>query len=302
MEKYFIARIRGNLNNKTVRDFFLANSLSKPKINYLISNNCTFINGEVATYNTIIKQNDYIMVDISNYEKLDYSPVNKKLEILYEDDYLLIVNKPKETIIYSDDKTKNDTLANIIAGYYTQKELDLTIRHCHRLDADTTGCLIYAKDLITHSAISNMFEKNQIEKYYYAIIEGMLLNDGTINLAIGKDRHINGKMIAYKNGLPALTKYQVLDSSKTASLVKVKIETGRTHQIRVHFSTLLHPLYGDTLYGAITKSRVMLHCQSLKFVHPITGKKIEIKCNIPSDFRQILKANNLSCKESHNLL
>lgn len=296
MEKYFIARIRGNLHNKTVRDFFLSNFVSKQKMNYLVSNNATFINGEVATYDTVIKQNDYIMIDISKYESLNYKPINQKIDILYEDDYILVINKPSKMIVYSDDQNNTNTVANLIAGYFKQNDLDLTVRHCHRLDTDTTGCLLYAKDLITHSAISNMFEKNQIEKWYFAIVEGMLLKSGTINYAIGKNRHINGKMIAYKNGQPSLTTYEVIDHSNTATLVKAKIETGRTHQIRVHFSTILHPLYGDTLYGAITSSRVMLHCHSLKFVHPITGKKIEIKCNVPSDFRQILKSNDLSCK------
>lgn len=296
-EKYFIARIRGNLNNKKLIDFFNYNAVAKAKTSYLIDSNSTFVNGEVALRDTIIKQNDYIMIDISNYESLDYEPSLRKLEVLYEDDYILIVNKPSGIIVYSSDKTNNDTLANSVAGYYKEKNLDLTIRHAHRLDIDTTGCLLYAKDLITHSKLSDMFSKNEIEKYYYAITEGLILKGGVLNYAIGKDRHINGKMIAYKNGQPAKTIYEVIDSNSTMSLVKVKLETGRTHQIRVHFSTILHPLYGDKMYGAITTSRVMLHCSSLKFVHPITGKKIDITANLPNDFRNILKANNLSCKK-----
>lgn len=295
-EKYFYMRVRGNLNYKSLKDFFALFNVAKTKMNYLIANNCCFINGEVATYDSILKQNDYLMIDITKYESLDYLPINKQIQILYEDDYLLIINKPCGYIIYPDDKTKTNTIANFVAHYYQTKQMDITIRHCHRLDNNTTGCLIFAKDLITHSIIDKMFANHQIEKTYLAIVEGMMHGKGTINKPISKDRHINGKMIIHPNGLNALTSYEVISTSQKASLLSIKIQTGRTHQIRVHMSSLLHPLYGDKLYGAVTDSHIMLHCLSLKFNHPILGKKVYIKAPVSQEFNEILKKESLTVK------
>ncbi len=292
-EKYFYMRVRGNLHYKKLIDFFKEFNVAKAKMNYLVTNNCCFVNGEVATLDTIIKQNDYLMIEISNYEKLDFIPEEKKLDILYEDDYLLVINKPSGYIIYPDDKSKKNTIANFVANYYKQNNLDISVRHCHRLDNNTTGCLVYAKDIITQSIVDNMFQKHQIEKNYLAIVEGMMHGKGKINALIAKDRHISGKMIVHPKGMNALTYYEVLSTSQTSSLVKLNIKTGRTHQIRVHMSSLLHPLYGDKLYGSINDSSIMLHCYTLEFTHPILGKKLNIKAPIPYEFNKILKQEKL---------
>ena len=293
-EKYFNMRVRGNQHYKTLKEVFNEFGVAKAKMNYLISNNCCYLNGEIATYDTSLKQNDYLMVDISNYEKLDYLPDDKKIDILYEDEYLLIVNKPSGYIIYPDDKNKSSTMANFIANYYFNNGIDITIRHCHRLDTQTTGCLVYAKDLITQSAMEKLFSNHLIEKNYLAIVEGMMYGKGKIDSSISKDRHISGKMITHPNGLNALTYYEVLSNSQTSSLVKVNIKTGRTHQIRVHMASILHPLFGDTLYGAITKTNIMLHCYTLEFIHPILGKKLSIKAPIPYEFNKIMKQEKLN--------
>lgn len=299
-EHYFLMRIRGNLHNKKLIDLFKMMNLAKNKVQYLINNSCCYLNGELCDENKVLNQNDYLMIDISNFEKIDYQPTQFKLDILYEDDYLLIINKPSNYIIY--DKESNETIANYIANYYQEIGLNSSIRHCHRLDKDTTGCLVYAKDLITHSAMSKMFEDNLVKKSYLAIAEGMIVKDGSINTSIGKDRHINGKMVIYSNGQHALTNYKVIDKNPTVSLLSVEIKTGRTHQIRVHLSSILHPLYGDKLYGAVTTSRVMLHCYQLNFVHPILGNRLQITANIPQDFRNTLKKEGLSCNKMSNVI
>ena len=115
-EKYFMMRIRGDFHYKTLNDLFKSFNLAKNKISYLIQNNCCYLNGDIATLETIIKQNDYLMVDISNFEQLDYIPEDKKIDILYEDEYLLIINKPAGYIIYPDDKNKTSTVANFVAN------------------------------------------------------------------------------------------------------------------------------------------------------------------------------------------
>lgn len=293
-ERYFIMRIRANYNKYTVGAVLKKLNLSKPKINYIFANNCCYVNGTNETIDKVLLTNDYLMIDISNFEKKEQKVFDYKLDILYEDDYLLIINKPTGFIIYSDDANKN-TIDNMIANYYQQIDLFASVRHCHRLDTETTGCLIYAKDMITHSAISKMFEDGTVKKNYLAIVEGIINKDGSINTSIGKDRHISGKMVIYRNGQYAKTNYKVVSKSDKATLLDVAIETGRTHQIRVHLSSILHPLYGDSLYGAVTTSRVMLHCHKLNFVHPILGTRLEITAPLPHDFRSVLKKERLTC-------
>lgn len=296
-EHFFLMKVRRNLDGRFFYQFFEKFSLSKNKINYLFDHDCCYLNGELVTKQTILKADDYIMIDISNFEGLDYLPYEYDIKILYEDDYLLIVNKPSGFIIYPDSKEKNGTMANIIANYYFKNGQNHTIRHCHRLDTDTTGCLIYAKDLITQSAMEKLFYENKVTKNYLAIVEGNVLTDVVITSPIGKDRHQNGKMVISKTGKATKTICQVVAHNQKASLLKIKIETGRTHQIRVHLANINHPIYGDALYGAISKGKVMLHCNNISFTHPILGKKIDIVAPIFSDFKTILKKEKLSCEK-----
>ncbi len=301
-EQYFKMKIRHNLANKTLDDFFNLFNVAKAKKTYLINNNCCYINDQLASYQTKLNAGDYLMIDVSNYEKNEYLGYDYFLDILYEDDYLLIVNKPSNFIIYPDNLTKNNTMANIIANYYQTKHLNLTIRHCHRLDMETTGCLIYAKDLFTQSAMENQFAKRKIDKTYLAIVEGKLTGNGSIVSSIGKNRHVNGKMVVKKDGPLYHTKYESICCNQKTSLIKVKIEEGKTHQIRVHLASILHPLYGDKLYNATTNSRVMLHCYKMTFMHPILGKKLTIVAKVPQDFQEILKKEKLICIKKKNLL
>lgn len=302
-ERYFVMKIRKNLDYQTLEKFFQGVSLAKNKINYLFTHNCCYLNGELASKHSILRYNDYLMVDISNFEHLDYLPLDYNLKILYEDDYLLIVNKPSGYIIYPDNKEKNGTMANMIAAYYQKKQMNCTIRHCHRLDMDTTGCLIYAKDLITQSAMEQLFEENKFLKNYLAIVEGNVVKDRVISTPIAKDRHHNSKMIVSRNGGKwAKTICKVISHNQNFSLLKIRIESGRTHQIRVHLSSIHHPIYGDELYGAKIKTRMMLHCYQITFVHPILGKKIDIKAPIYNDFKEVIKKEKLTCEKRKILL
>ncbi len=294
-ERYFTIKINPNNAGITLLDLFKKFYLSKQKINYLLDNNCCFINGDIVTKDTILNRDDYLMIDISNFERIDYIEENKKIEVLYEDDYLLIVNKPAGYIIYPDSKEKTNTMANIIAGYYLQTGQNNTIRHCHRLDTDTSGCLVYAKDIFTHSYLCKLFEEHKIDKTYLTIVEGCAKKDAVIRTSIGKDRHHSGKMIVTNNGQPAFTKYKLLKTNNRLSFVKVNIKTGRTHQIRVHLSHNELPIYGDTMYGAKHNGRIMLHCYSLKFNHPITGFPLTIVGKMPSDMEKIIKKELLTC-------
>ena len=301
-EKYFNLRINHKYKNQTLEEVFKMFCLSKQKSNYLFANSCCFVNGEIASKDTIVKLGDYLMVDVTNFEQIDYIPEAKPIKVLYEDDYLIIVEKPSGYIIYPDSNDKTGTMANIIAGYFEKTSQNNSIRHCHRLDTETSGCLVYAKDIFTHAKLSKMFEEKTVEKTYLTIVEGLAKNTETITIGIGKDRHNSKKMVATQNGQSAYTKYKLLKTNNFYSFLKVNIKTGRTHQIRVHLSSKKLPIYGDKLYGSTKTSRILLHCYSLKFEHPITSKDMTIVSKLPRDFEKILKKELLTCDLKQILL
>ena len=284
---YFLVNIKKEYDGYLFSDFLSSFSLANDKIKYLLNNKCCYINGQVANAESKLKTDDSICIDTNHYDDNDIIPEERDLNILYEDEYLLIVSKPAKCIIYSDDSKKTKTMANYISNYYLKNDLSYKVRHVHRLDFDTTGCLIYAKDIITHSALSAMVEHKTLTRKYLAIVEGVFpKKKGKVDSSIGKDRHINSKMIVSKTGKRALTNYQVLDEKNNKSLVELKLETGRTHQIRVHMAYIKHPLVGDKLYGSnISFERVLLHSSCVEFIHPITKELLIVKDVMPIDMK-----------------
>lgn len=288
-EKYFHMKIGRMNHKKTIKEILHQYNVAQNKIHQLLFHHCCYRNGEIIQPNTLFFINDYLTIDISLFEKMDYLPEDGQLSILYEDDYLFVVNKPSGMIVYPDQSDKIGTLVNLIAKYYQENQLDLTIRHCHRLDKDTTGCLIFAKDLITQSAMAQLFETHQIKKIYWAKVEGKISKAGRIDLPIGRDRHNNGKMVISQTGKKATTFYKPLSSTAQSTLVEIQIATGRTHQIRLHMATIGHPIIGDTLYGSTLNSPLLLHCKSLQWIHPITQDKLVIEAPLPPTFQKYKK-------------
>ena len=263
------------LENSTINELLLKLGLGHHKINHLLNTNKIKKSSVFLKTNDSVNIGDNIIIDISEYENIDYEPSYYNLNILYEDEYLLIIDKPYDTLIY-DDKL-NNTLANYVRYYFEINNINRSIRHVHRLDKETTGCILYAKDIVTHSALSKMLEKNEITRIYHATVEGKIKKQGVFNNPIGKDRHQKNKMVVYDKGVCAITNYKLIeyDKHKNQSLVQIKLDTGRTHQIRVHFSYNKNPLVGDKIYNPnYNGEKLELVSYSIEFIHPITGKKV----------------------------
>ena len=274
----------------SLRDYLNSYFISKSKIYTLFLEKRISINGNLAKENSLLKKGD--ILEINENQSIDYAIDKASVEVAYEDDYLLIVNKPKGIIIHDDDKSKLNTLSNRVAKYYYDKGLNLNVRFAHRLDYDTTGLIIYAKDSLSFSYLNHYIEKHEIKRYYLALVEGNFnQKKGKISKNIGRDRHNNNKYIVSKTGKEAVTNYEVIKQYNGFSLVKLLLETGRTHQIRVHMASIGHPLLGDELYGKKSKliNRVALHSYLLSFIHPVTRKEIKIEASIPFDMEGVLK-------------
>lgn len=284
MFKIVVDESNNNINVNSYLDYI---GLSNQRKKQLLNNDLCYINKIPCKGNDVLQNSDLFEIDLSIFDVKKYRPIEYNLTILYEDEYIIVVDKPVGYIIYDTDNDK-PSICNFLSYYYKQYKKKCDIYPIHRLDQDTTGCLIFAKDLISASNLSKSFEKNEVTKKYVSLVSGVLNKEGSINKNIGKDRHINGKMVICERGKPALTKYKVLKSNNKLSLVEAIPVTGRTHQVRIHLASIGNPLVGDSLYGSKVKfDRVLLHCQSISFIHPIKKKAVTVFSPLPLEFKQI---------------
>lgn len=282
-------KITQKYNNISIKDYLKLNHIGRSKIESIRVNKLAFLNNINVNIETILNDGDILTFLIE--EDVDFLPLDKKLDIVYEDEYLLIVNKEPGIIIHPDSKEKNGTLSNIVANYYLKNNINRNIRYLHRIDRETSGLVMYAKDFLTEGIMLNKIDNKEIDRIYLAIVNGKLENKtGKINASIGTDRHVNGKMCISKTGKDALTYYEVQKEYKNKTLVKCLLYTGRTHQIRVHMSYMGNPIFGDEIYGGNKKEikRVALHSYETIFNHPYSNEKKDIKCDLPNDMNNIL--------------
>jgi 23S rRNA pseudouridine1911/1915/1917 synthase len=236
------------------------------------------INGEGANWTAPLKKED--ILEIHFFQDADFSvqPTFYDLPILYEDDHLLVVNKPSNLDTHPNTPDQKNTLSNAVAYHLLAKGEYRQVKHVHRLDHDTTGAVLFAKHPFIGSMLDHMLEEREIKRTYLAIVHGVISNKkGTIQASIGRDRHHGTRRRVSPSGQPATTFFEVLkvDHKKQVSLIKCSLATGRTHQIRVHFSHIGHPLAGDTLYeGKPIFPRQALHAVKLEFKHPFTEEVI----------------------------
>lgn len=272
----------------TVKDYLDYFHLGKSKMEEV--RNQIWVNQIAADFQTVLKEGD--LLEINYQEEIDFLPDKVKLSIVYEDAYFLIVNKPIHKLVHPDDKTKKGTMCNIVSQYYHYKNLQLSVKYAHRLDVDTTGLLIFVKDALVHAKVDQMISDHTLKRTYLCLVSGHLQHKtGTIDAPIGKDRHHNQRRRVSKTGKTAITTYEVVKEWKGYSLLRVVLQTGRTHQIRVHLSSIGHPLLGDALYGGSMKlaSRPLLHSFQIELLHPVTQKKLIVEKKVPFDMEKLMK-------------
>lgn len=268
--------INQNFDNWQVREFLEYFKVSQKKINWIINDKKYRVNGEIKD---VLNTGDLLTFNDECFMENQVEPLYRELDVLFQDQYVLVVNKPKNLIIHNDD---GETLDRIVAGYLVNNGMEPIPRHLYRLDKDISGCMLYALDPLTLSKLSHDLENKKLTKTYLALVSGQMNNkNGIIDYKIASDRHVNGKMIVSKNGKSAFTSYEVLKSNINQSLLRVKIETGRTHQIRVHLSSIGYPIIGDEIYGKKSSTPLQLQAETVTFYHPFMKKSLTIKVRLP---------------------
>ncbi len=265
----------------------------------LIRDGFVMVNRIIVKVNYRLKTGDVIEIDIPDAVPTEIVPENIPLDILYEDDDLLIVNKPKGMVVHPAVGHSTGTLVNAIM-YHCQGNLsgingEIRPGIVHRIDKDTTGSLIICKNDEAHRNIAEQIKEHSVTRRYVGVVAGTFSEEsGTVEGAIGRHPNDRKRMtINEKNGKPAVTHYRVLQTLKGASFMEFELETGRTHQIRVHMASISHPLLGDTVYGNSKNPYKLqgqaLHARTIGFIHPTTGEYIEVSAPIPEYMTELVR-------------
>ena len=274
------------------------NELSRTTVKRLIDTEKVLVNAkkEKSSYKPV--KEDIIEIEIPQAEEIEVKAQNIPIEIIYEDNDIIVVDKPKGMVVHPGNGNPDGTLVNAILAICKDSLSGIggKIRPgiVHRLDKDTSGILIVAKNDIAHLNISKQIQDRKVVKVYIALVKGIISeNEATINLPIARSVVDRKKMAVDKNGKEAITKFKVLKRYDKYTLVEVNIETGRTHQIRVHMSYIGHPVVGDNVYSKgkneFDIEGQMLHAKHLEFKHPTTNKEMILDADIPKYFKDVLE-------------
>lgn len=292
MERIFEYQITAAEEGRKIGDFLREKGYSRHLIRQLKETEDGLLRNAQPTFTTVaLKAGDRIRVRL--LEKAEGSeaimPAPLPFEIVYEDEDLLVVNKPADMPIHPSFQNHGNTLADALTWHYQQHGEDFVYRCINRLDRDTTGLLIVAKHLLSASILSDMVGKREIHREYLAIVKGIPPENGTISAPIGRKKgSAILREVNFETGEPAVTHFARLEIRNGLSLVSLKLETGRTHQIRVHMGYIGCPLIGDYLYYPECSriSRQELHSHRLSFLHPITGKALSFTAPLPEDMEK----------------
>lgn len=270
-------------NGNRIKDFLHSFGVSSSLLTGLKkTENGITVNGAFARAIDILHTDDLLEITIENKGHMP-QPNNTPIEVIYEDEDILAVNKPPFMPVHESRNHRGDTLSNAVAAYITE---DTAFRAVYRLDRDTSGIVLIAKHELAAGKLAG-----KVTKDYYAVAEGIFESGGTIDAPIKRMGESIIKRCISDDGEKAVTHYTPIKICGENTLLKINLETGRTHQIRVHFSNFGAPLSGDTLYGGSTDkiNRQALHCKDIYFVHPVTGEKIHLTCDFPQDFKGLIK-------------
>lgn len=256
-----------------------------------------FVDDQVVKMNRILKNGEVIKIDLEKEESQNIAPENIDIEVIYEDEDILVVNKKPYMVVHPTKSYQSGTLANGVINYFNETKQKCIVRLVSRLDMNTSGLIIIAKNQFAHGMLSKEMSQNTVEKRYLAIVHGIPKEEkGTINLPIYKPEGIeNGtRRIIDERGQQSITHYNVVEKYNDSCLVECKLETGRTHQIRVHLSNIGHPIYGDILYGDGENEmelieRQALHAYALKFKSPRTEELLSLKSDLPEDMKLLIE-------------
>ena len=269
--------------------------LTRNKIQKLIDNDNILVNGKSVKSSYKVSNNDEITI-IDEKEEINIKPENIEVDIVYEDDDVIVVNKPSGMVVHPAPGNYTGTLVNALM--YKSKNLSTLNGEfrpgiVHRIDKDTSGLLIVAKNDKAHAILSDELKDKKIKRKYIALVYGIINHDtGTIDAHIGRDINDRKKMcVTSINSKDAITHFTVIDRYKKATLLECILDTGRTHQIRVHMKYIKHPIvndpvYNKNLYGDFGQ---MLHAKEIEFIHPITKEIMNFKCDAPKEFYEILE-------------
>jgi len=279
----------------------LLNDISRTGAQQLIAEGAILVNGKPGKASYALRQGDEIWVlwTVPAPPQRDVTPQHIPLDVLYEDSDLLIINKPAGLVVHPAPGHYDDTLVNALVARYPElqaREGDLRPGIVHRLDRDTSGLLIVARNTRAQTALMEQMKRHEIEKRYLALVEGVIsLDQGSIEAPIGRDpRHRQQMAITATGSREALTHFRVLRRYAHHTLLLLQLETGRTHQIRVHLKAIGHPVVGDPVYGSgrshkdIHLQRQFLHAYQLRFPHPTSGKLVEFEAPLPTDLQVVL--------------
>ncbi len=288
-----------NINDGIRLDKFLIDKLeiSRSKIQEMIKQALVLVNGKKTKNSYILKLNDEIQIVGNLKIETDVNPEKMNLDILYEDDDLMVINKPSGLVVHPACGHYSGTLVNGLL-YHTNKlsSNNGKIRPgiVHRIDKDTSGLLLVAKNDKAHEDLSLQLKNKTLSRTYIALVKGRINHDtGVIDAPIARDPHDRKKMcVAKENSKEAITHFKVLQRYKNSSLLECKLQTGRTHQIRVHMAYINHPIINDPVYYKGSKATdfgQMLHAKQISFIHPSTKKTMTFSCDVPKEFNDILE-------------
>ncbi len=277
--------------------------LTRSAVQRLLDEGNILVNNEIKKNSYKVRIGDVIEISIPEPKDAKIEAQDIPIEIVYEDNDIIVVNKPKGLVVHPANGNPDGTLVNAIlnicgdslSGIGGEKRPGIV----HRLDKDTSGLLIVAKNDKAHLNMSEQIKDRKVVKKYVALVKGVIEEDeATINMPIGRSKSDRKKMAVDKQGKEAVTHFKVIKRYNKYTLLDIKIDTGRTHQIRVHMAEIGHPVVGDEVYSngknEFGVKGQMLHAKSLDFCHPITGKKLHFEADLPEYFKDVLKQCDLS--------